>query len=92
MVVSSYLELYESGELDERIERLYRILESCELCPRRCRTNRLEGKNGYCKSGKELVISSYGPHFGEEPEITGRNGSGTIFLTNCNLLCIYCQN
>jgi len=92
MVVSSYLKLYESGELDERIERLYRILESCELCPRRCRTNRLEGKKGYCKSGKELVISSYGPHFGEEPEITGRNGSGTIFLTNCNLLCIYCQN
>jgi putative pyruvate formate lyase activating enzyme len=40
----------------------------------------------------ELAISSYGPHFGEEPEITGRNGSGTIFLTNCNLLCVYCQN
>jgi putative pyruvate formate lyase activating enzyme len=92
MVAPSYLKLYESGKLDERITRLYRILESCELCPRRCRANRLEGKKGYCKSGKELIISSYGPHFGEEPEITGRNGSGTIFLTNCNLLCIYCQN
>jgi putative pyruvate formate lyase activating enzyme len=88
----SYLKLYESGELDGRIARLYRILESCELCPRRCGANRLEGKKGYCRSGKELTISSYGPHFGEEPEITGRNGSGTIFLTNCNLLCIFCQN
>jgi putative pyruvate formate lyase activating enzyme len=88
----SYLKLYKSGELDGRIARLYGILESCELCPRRCRANRLEGKKGYCKSGIELTISSYGPHFGEEPEITGRNGSGTIFLTNCNLLCIFCQN
>lgn len=88
----SYLEMYESGELNERVERLYRILESCELCPRRCRVNRLEGKKGYCRSGKHLVISSYCPHFGEEPEITGRNGSGTVFLTNCNLLCTYCQN
>lgn len=92
MFEPSYLELYESGELDERIARLYRILESCELCPRKCGANRLEGEKGYCRSGKELIISSYGPHFGEEPEITGRNGSGTIFLTNCNLLCLYCQN
>jgi putative pyruvate formate lyase activating enzyme len=71
---------------------LYRMLESCELCPRRCGANRLEGRKGYCRSGMELTVSSYGPHFGEEPEITGRNGSGTIFLTNCNLLCIFCQN
>jgi putative pyruvate formate lyase activating enzyme len=92
MFEPGYFKLYESGELDRIIVRLYRILESCELCPRRCGVNRLEGKRGYCRSGKELTISSYGPHFGEEPEITGRNGSGTIFLTNCNLLCIYCQN
>jgi putative pyruvate formate lyase activating enzyme len=92
MVAPSYLKLYESGELNERIERLYRILESCELCPRKCRANRVEGKKGFCRSGMALTISSYGPPFGEEPEITGRNGSGTIFLANCNLLCIYCQN
>jgi putative pyruvate formate lyase activating enzyme len=92
MFEPSYLKLYRSGELDERIARLYKILESCELCPRRCKVNRLEGQKGYCRSGRELIISSYGPHLGEEPEITGRNGSGTIFLTNCNLLCIYCQN
>lgn len=88
----SYLELYRSGELSSRIERLHRILESCELCPRKCRVNRLAGQRGFCKSGKELMVSSYGPHFGEEPELVGRHGSGTIFLTNCNLLCVYCQN
>jgi putative pyruvate formate lyase activating enzyme len=87
-----YIKLYERGELGERIEKLYKILESCELCPRRCKVNRLEGEKGYCRSGSELVISSYGPHFGEEPPLVGRNGSGTIFLANCNLLCVYCQN
>jgi putative pyruvate formate lyase activating enzyme len=92
MFEPSYIKLYKGGELDERIERLYKILESCELCPRKCKVNRLMGEKGYCKSGRELVISSYGPHFGEEPELVGRNGSGTIFMTNCNMLCIYCQN
>lgn len=88
----NYLRLYESGELDERIERLYKILESCELCPRKCRVNRLKGEKGICRSGKELMVSSYGPHFGEEDPLVGTGGSGTIFLTNCNLLCVYCQN
>jgi putative pyruvate formate lyase activating enzyme len=88
----SYLELYESGELEKRIEKLYKILESCELCPRRCEVNRLEGEKGFCKAGKELMVSSYFPHFGEEEPLVGSNGSGTIFLTNCNLRCVYCQN
>jgi len=88
----SYLKLDKSGELDGRIERLYKVLEACELCPRRCRANRLEGKRGRCASGKELFVSSFFAHFGEEPELVGRHGSGTIFLTNCNLLCLYCQN
>lgn len=103
----SYLRLYESGELNERIETLHKILESCELCPRKCRVNRLEGQQGHCKSGIELLVSSYGPHFGEEQPLVGvgggsvilsqfgvgpAGGSGTIFLTSCNLLCIYCQN
>lgn len=87
-----YLELYEAGKLNERVERLFKILESCKLCARKCRVNRLEGEKGYCKSGKDMVVSSYGPHLGEEPELVGSHGSGTIFLTNCNLLCIYCQN
>jgi len=88
----SYLKLNDSGQLGERIDKLNRVLESCELCPRKCGVNRLNGQKGYCNSGKELVISSYGPHFGEEPELVGEYGSGAIFLTNCNLLCVYCQN
>ena len=87
-----YLRLYRTGELDERIKQLYKILESCELCPRKCKVNRLKGEKGVCKSGKELKVSSYGPHFGEEPPLVGSEGSGTIFFTNCNLLCVYCQN
>jgi len=93
-----YLKLYESGELDERIEKLYKILESCELCPRKCKVNRLKGERGYCRSGEELIVSAIHPHFGEEDPLVGpgrffgAGGSGTIFLTNCNLGCIYCQN
>jgi putative pyruvate formate lyase activating enzyme len=87
-----YLNSYKSVVLDEKIESLYSILESCELCPRKCRVNRLKGKKGYCRSGKELIVSSSGPHFGEENPLVGTGGSGTIFLTNCNLLCVYCQN
>ena len=94
MWVPSYLRLYESGELDDRIAKLYRMLGSCELCPRKCKVNRLEekGRRGFCRSGKELMVSSCGPHFGEEEPLVGTGGSGAIFLTNCNLGCVYCQN
>lgn len=87
-----YLKLHESGELAERAKLLHQILASCVLCPRKCRVNRLAGERGYCRSGAEVMVSSSGPHFGEEPEIVGRSGSGTIFLTNCSLRCVYCQN
>jgi putative pyruvate formate lyase activating enzyme len=87
-----YRKLIENGELRKRIDSLYKILESCELCPRNCKVNRLKGERGYCKAGSKLAISSYGAHFGEERELVGRYGSGTIFMTYCNLLCIYCQN
>lgn len=102
-----YLELFEKGELSKRVKELYKILESCQLCPRKCRKNRLEGEKGLCRSGKELVVSSYHPHFGEEEPLVGKvsklwvadrfgiswpGGSGTIFLTYCNLGCLYCQN
>lgn len=79
-------------ELNKRIKELYGLLYSCTLCPRRCGVNRLEDKKGYCGMGEGLMISSYGPHFGEEPELVGSRGSGTIFLTGCNLHCLYCQN
>ena len=88
----SYRALGESGELAERIGQAYTLLESCTLCPRRCRINRLKDERGFCRTGLLPVISSYGPHFGEEPPLVGRNGSGTIFVTHCNLACQFCQN
>ncbi len=78
--------------LRERAQELEALLESCVLCPRACGVNRLRGEIGYCKAPAELVVSSIGPHFGEEPPLVGWRGSGTIFLTHCNLRCVFCQN
>lgn len=91
-IIPSYIKLYNSGELQERIKILNAILEDCRLCPRDCRKNRLKGEIGICKAGAELMVSSVFPHFGEEPPLVGYYGSGTIFLTHCNLRCIFCQN
>ena len=68
------------------------LLEKCELCPRRCNAARLNGEKGYCGIANEIIIAHYGPHYGEEPPISGTNGSGTIFFSSCNLRCIFCQN
>ena len=87
----SYLNL-EENELDKRIEKSYKLLSPCQVCPQNCGVNRLEGEKGFCHSGKEIIISSYNVHFGEEPPLVGNFGSGTIFFTNCNLRCVYCQN
>lgn len=65
---------------------------SCELCPRRCRADRNAGKRGFCGAGDGLRIFRWGPHFGEEPPVTGENGSGCIFFSRCTLKCVYCQN
>jgi putative pyruvate formate lyase activating enzyme len=62
------------------------------LCPRHCGVNRLAGEGGKCHITRQAVISSYGPHFGEESPLVGRHGSGTIFFTYCNLRCVFCQN
>lgn len=86
-----YLQLSEKV-WEERVEKLFQMLESCEVCSRKCGVNRLEGEKGVCKSGKELKMSSAMPHFGEERYLVGRNGSGTIFLSNCSLCCVFCQN
>ena len=88
----SYIKLYETGELKNRIDIAYSMLADCRLCPRECCINRLEGEKGFCKAGELAMVSSVGPHFGEEPPLVGRHGSGTIFFTNCNLDCIFCQN
>jgi putative pyruvate formate lyase activating enzyme len=87
-----YLRLHRSGELKKRGKALWNIMESCELCPRRCGANRLKGDEGFCQASSQLEISSYHPHFGEERPLVGRGGSGTIFLTNCGLRCVFCIN
>jgi putative pyruvate formate lyase activating enzyme len=86
-----YLNIKEE-ELDRRIEKAYKLLSPCEVCPRKCGVNRLKGEKGFCRSGEEVIVSSYNAHFGEEPPLVGNFGSGTIFFTNCNLKCVYCQN
>ena len=89
----AYLKLHKTGELGKRAEELWEIMRSCELCPRQCGVNRLRGRKGVCRApGTTLVISSAHPHFGEERPLTGKNGSGTIFLAHCNLRCVFCQN
>jgi len=88
----SYIRLHESGELVGRIEAVWEILRDCTLCPWHCHVNRLEGERGVCRIGRLPMVSSSGPHFGEERPLVGRRGSGTIFLTWCNLRCVFCQN
>jgi putative pyruvate formate lyase activating enzyme len=79
-------------ELDARARSLRETMESCVLCARECRVNRTTGEFGTCRIGPDPVISSYGPHFGEERPLVGSHGSGTIFFAGCNLHCTFCQN
>jgi putative pyruvate formate lyase activating enzyme len=90
--IPSYIRLHKEGELSQRIKFLEEFLRECRLCPRQCRVNRLDGEVGVCKAGLHLMVSSAFPHFGEEPPLVGYQGSGTIFLTHCNLRCLFCQN
>ena len=78
--------------MEQAIEAAMELLRSCRVCPRRCGVNRLEGEVGFCGVGREMLVASAGPHFGEEAELVGRRGSGTIFFAGCNLGCIFCQN
>jgi len=87
-----YIALYQSGELERRVERLEARLGECDICPRECGAERLKGKVGACNSGYLPIVSSVGAHHGEEPVISGSRGSGTIFFGNCNMRCVYCQN
>ena len=86
-----YLNIKEE-EFDRRIEKAYKLLSPCEVCPRKCGVKRLEREKGFCRSDEEVIVSSYNAHFGEEPPLSGNFGSGTIFFSNCNLKCVYCQN
>jgi putative pyruvate formate lyase activating enzyme len=88
----SYLNLLEAGELRRRVEAAREMLRECHVCPRRCGTNRLEGKVGFCLTPDVASVASYNDHHGEEPCISGTRGSGVIFFTSCNLRCVFCQN
>jgi len=88
----AYLSQHRSGELKKRGEVLRNIMKSCELCPRQCGANRLAGEKGFCQADSQVEVSAYHPHFGEERSLVGRGGSGTIFLTHCNLRCVFCSN
>jgi putative pyruvate formate lyase activating enzyme len=80
----SYLSLYESGELEERVQALEKMLLSCTVCPLDCGNNRTEGQLARCFSGRLPVVSSYTAHFGEEPALAGKGGAGNVFFGNCN--------
>ena len=87
-----YLEKLTLLELQQRAKALHQLFEECRICPNECMANRSEGETGDCHSTDEVIISSVGPHFGEEPPLVGTHGSGTNFFTNCNLSCEFCQN
>ena len=76
----------------ENVRALWDRMNPCVLCPQDCRVNRHDGQIGFCGTGIEPVVSSAGPHFGEESVLVGRGGSGTIFFAGCNLRCVFCQN
>ncbi len=88
----AYQKLHRTGELKKRGEDLWHIMENCHLCPRNCGANRISGERGFCGSNADAEISAFHPHFGEEPPLVGKGGSGTIFMSNCSLRCVFCIN
>jgi putative pyruvate formate lyase activating enzyme len=80
------------GELRRRATEAVAGLARCRFCPRACDANRLEGMEGFCRTGRWARVSSFFPHLGEEDCLRGRKGSGTIFFSSCNLRCVFCQN
>jgi len=88
----AYLELHRAGELQRRAKAAEQLLEPCRVCPRECLAQRLQGETGVCGVAENAMVSSYGPHYGEERPLVGSGGSGTIFLAHCNLCCVFCQN
>lgn len=87
-----YVSLHRSGQLRERGKSLWQIMDQCTLCPRECGANRLAGEKGFCNASSQLRVASFHAHFGEERPLVGVGGSGTIFLSHCNLGCDFCQN
>jgi len=90
--VPAYLRLHQDKSLTRQVREALDLLRSCQVCPRSCKVNRLANETGNCRTGRWAMVSSYGAHFGEEAPLVGTHGSGTIFFTNCNLKCVFCQN
>jgi putative pyruvate formate lyase activating enzyme len=88
----AYRRTYRERAFPERVEKAFKIIEDCTLCPRLCGVNRLRGDRGTCRGAYLPEVSSYFPHFGEEQPLVGQHGSGTIFFSHCNLRCCFCQN
>jgi len=89
---AAYIQSLEQGRLPQKVRKARQLLSACTLCPRRCGVDRLAGQTGVCRTGARAWVSSWGPHFGEEQPLVGSRGSGTIFFTHCNLMCLFCQN
>ncbi|MHB1546753.1 MAG: radical SAM protein [bacterium] len=89
--VPSYLTL-SNTDFISKIDALYGLMENCELCPRHCGAKRFKGEKGLCGAADKLRIASINLHFGEEPPISGKTGSGTVFFSGCSLKCKFCQN
>lgn len=89
---SAYIRTLEDGSLQHKVDEALGMLSCCRMCPRSCGVDRNAGEKGFCTTGAEAEISSCFPHFGEEAPLVGNKGSGTIFVTHCNLLCKFCQN
>src|SRR5512136_2651873 len=88
---AAYLALHHAGELARRAELAYARLAECDLCGQACHVDR-NTREGVCRTGVRALVSSYGPHLGEEDPLRGWRGSGTLFFAWCNLRCQYCQN
>ncbi len=90
----AYIDLLDSGELARRAEQAVQSLTDCALCGRECHADRLDQQQStsFCRTGRKALISSAGPHHGEEDCLRGWAGSGTIFFSRCNLRCVFCQN
>ena len=88
----AYIRTLEQGLWGPKIEKARRLLSPCSLCPRKCKVDRLNGETGVCHTAAQAWVSSYNPHYGEESPLVGSQGSGTIFFTHCNLMCLFCQN
>jgi putative pyruvate formate lyase activating enzyme len=88
----AYVRLEREGRLVQRVEEARSLIEACSLCPRECGVNRLKGEKGFCRAPDRVVVYGAHPHFGEEISLVGSHGSGTVFFSNCNLRCVFCQN